>query len=74
MYELTCDSHASVIFAFVYGFHDLLGGADKALGTPLGTHEYHKEILCSVATQQHCFTERQLLAEWTVTVSTYVLL
>lgn len=67
MYELTCDSHASVIFAFVYGFHDLVRSADKTLGTALGTHEHHKEILFSVAPQQDWFIETHLLAEGTVT-------
>lgn len=38
MCELTCDSHASVVFAFLYGFHDLVGAAHKTLGTPLETN------------------------------------
>lgn len=35
---LTCDSHAPAVFAFLYGFQDLVGTAHKALGTALRTH------------------------------------
>lgn len=34
---LTCDGHVSVGFALVNSIHDLLGTANKALGTPLRT-------------------------------------
>lgn len=52
MYELTCDSHMSGIFAFVYGVHDLLRTAHETLSTPLGTNAHHKKTLCSTAPQQ----------------------
>lgn len=74
MYKLTCDSHVSVVFAFVYGVHDLLRTANKTLGTPLGTHAHHKEMLCSTAPQQDGFTERQLLAEETTVQFTRLVL
>ncbi len=38
VYELTCDSHASVVFAFLYGVHDFIWTAHKTLCTPLRTH------------------------------------
>ena len=56
--KLTCDSHVSVVFAFVYGVHDLLRTAHKTLSTSLGTHSHYKEMLCSLSLQQGVFTKR----------------
>lgn len=54
---LTCDGHVSVVFAFVYSVHDLLGAAHKSLRTPLRTKAQYKKTLCSLIAQQRGSTE-----------------
>lgn len=44
--KLTCDSHVSVVFAFVYGIHYFVRAAHKTLGTSLRTQRH--------ITRKHC--------------------
>lgn len=67
VWELTCDSHAPVVFALLYGFHDLVGTAHKAFSTPLGTHAITRKHSVQQAPKQVRFTEEHLSAQDTPT-------